>query len=102
MSGTEAAVIAVPPAAITEARRNGWPTFHPEDFCHRCGARNMLWYADRDDWLTATSAWAAATGREGICCPRCFSEMHREATGERIVWHLTPAPAPVPSPEEDA
>ncbi len=25
------------PTAIAEQRTKGWPDFHPEDFCHRCG-----------------------------------------------------------------
>jgi len=80
----------VDPDHITEQRERGWPDMHPEDYCHRCGNRNPLWVADRDDWLTATSAWAAETGREGICCPTCFTEMHTNATGRAVVWRLVP------------
>lgn len=80
----------VTPEYIKAQREQGWPDIHPEDYCHRCGNRNPLWYADRDDWLTATSAWAAETGREGICCPTCFAEMHQQATGRRTIWHIAP------------
>lgn len=43
----------VSPEYIKAQREAGWPDMHPEDYCHRCGNRNPLWYADRDDWLTA-------------------------------------------------
>lgn len=79
------------PEAIKAQRETGWPDIHPEDFCHRCGTRNMLWCAtSREDWLTATEPWAAETGREGICCPQCFAEMHAENTGVATIWMLTP------------
>lgn len=84
----------VDPAWILEQRTLGWPDIHPEHYCHRCGARNPNWYVDsRDVWLMATGAWAAETGREGICCPNCFMEMHEAATGKRVLWRLTEASA---------
>ena len=79
----------VTPGYIQSQREHGWLDIHPEDFCHRCGTRNMLWYATRDDWDAATSAWATETGREGICCPQCFAELHKEQTGESTIWGLT-------------
>lgn len=54
------------PDEIERQRAVGWPEIHPEDFCHRCGMENMLWAAEREEWLKATKAWAAETGREGI------------------------------------
>lgn len=78
----------VAPELILEQREQGWPDMHPEDFCHRCGDRNMHWSADPEDWEVATKSWAEATGMEGICCPRCFAEMHLLATGKRIIWTL--------------
>lgn len=78
---------------IKAQREEGWPDCHPEDFCHRCGAKNPSWWTDRETWLAATRSWAAETGREGICCPTCFAEMHEEETGSRVLWHLAP-PAP--------
>jgi len=75
---------------VAEQRSAGWPDMHPEDFCHKCGTRNMSWAtATRDDWLTATSAWAAETGREGICCPQCFADMYDDQTGQKACWILT-------------
>lgn len=76
-------VQSVTPAEIVRQRSLKWPDFHPEDFCHRCGKAFTNWSASRKDWLTATSKWAAETGREGICCIDCFAEMHEGATGQR-------------------
>ena len=80
----------IDPRLIEKQREQGWPLIHPEDYCHRCGERNPLWCAaTREDWLAATSAWAAETGREGICCVTCFVDMYREQTGTSPVWMLS-------------
>jgi len=80
----------VDPAWIGEQRVAGWPDMHPEDWCHRCGRANpSFWYADRRSWLAATSAWAAETGREGICCPSCLPELYTAATGRTATWVLS-------------
>lgn len=76
-------------AWIEEQRALGWPDMHPEDWCHKCGGRNPKWCASAEDWKVATAAWAAETGREGICCPACFANMFEQATGESPVWILT-------------
>lgn len=78
----------VPIELIEREREAGWPTIHPEDYCHRCGARNTSWWASAEDWKVATGQWAADTGREGICCPRCFVEMYEQQTGEITIWEL--------------
>lgn len=80
----------VPPALIERERDAGWPTIHPEDYCHWCGARNMLWFAPAIHWNTATAYWSSVTGRDGICCPQCFADMHAEATGKRLIWEIRP------------
>lgn len=82
-------LVGVSPEWIRAQRDSGWPDMHPEDYCHRCGAPNMSWFTDRETWLAATSAWAAETGREGICCPQCLALMHHEATGVVTFWHLS-------------
>ncbi|GAA1404009.1 hypothetical protein [Oerskovia paurometabola] len=105
----------VDPEWIKAQRDQGWPDMHPEDYCHRCGARNDInWCASAEDWQTATAAWAAETGREGICCVPCFIQMHREATGRDVTWVPTPwrgswdlhaahpAPAPVSATRREA
>lgn len=85
------------PEWIKQQREAGWPDMHPEDFCHKCGTRNMSWATvTREDWLTATAAWAAETGREGICCPQCFAEMYDERTGRKACWILTRDGASIP------
>lgn len=80
--------LTVSPEFIARQREQDWPAVHPEDYCHNCGTQNMLWCAERDDWLAATKDWAAETGREGICCPQCFADMHRDATDKDTVWML--------------
>lgn len=79
----------VTPEYIKNQRESGWPDIHPEDFCHRCGNRNPKWYVDQVVWDEVTEAWAAETGREGICCPTCFIEMS-ETVGLVGSWKLVP------------
>lgn len=72
-------VHAVLPETIVDQREKGWPDFHPEDFCHRCGRRNPNW------WTTDVHAWThAMSGRERrhleIVCPSCFGELHGSQT----------------------
>lgn len=82
--------LAVDPAAIVEQRAKGWPDFHPEDYCQRCGHRNM------GSWFVAGTLWEAAKmAREGdwpgsdIVCPQCFTEAFEAATGLGVTWELT-------------
>ncbi|TFB96544.1 MULTISPECIES: hypothetical protein [unclassified Cryobacterium] len=90
------------PEWIVQQRIAGWPEMHPEDFCHRCGTRNMLWAAaTREVWLAGTSKWAAETGREGICCPRCFADMHADQTGHSTTWMFSPHVATPPAGEQN-
>lgn len=75
---------------IDAQRALGWPDFHPEDFCHRCGNRNV------GSWFVASDRFNAAMGRHvehqwnGIVCPACFVELHEAATGLRTTWELVP------------
>ncbi len=78
----------VSPQYILDQRAAGWPDIHPEDYCHRCGVEFEGWYTDRETWLIGTSAWAAETGREGICCITCFTEMYTAASDTRPTWRL--------------
>lgn len=77
----------VSPEEIDAQREMGWPDFHPEDFCHRCGAPNPSWAVDSD-------RFNAAMGQEyqwgGIVCVGCFVRLHEEATGLRCSWRLVP------------
>lgn len=91
----QAANASVTPEWIASQRDQGWPDMHPEDYCHKCGAPNQSWCAaSREDWLAATAGWAKETGREGICCVKCFSEMYREQTGSDPIWMLSRAAVP--------
>ena len=85
-------MIRIDPDEIKRQRLLGWPDLHPEDYCHKCGVAFESWFTDRETWLTATSAWAAETGREGICCVTCFTEMFKTVTGREVVWSLTVHP----------
>ena len=62
-------VHAVLPETIEKQRKKGWPDFHPEDFCHRCGRRNPVWWTDSRSWNRA------APERTSILCPSCFAEL---------------------------
>lgn len=74
---------------IARQREQGWPDFHPEDYCHRCGAPNPSWTVDSDRFNTAmgrpeTHQW------EGIVCVGCFIYLHEQATGLTCTWKLVP------------
>lgn len=53
---------------------------HPEDFCHRCGGRNISWSIDSDVW----NAIMRPDGPDSpwlwneIICPQCFVELFTE------------------------
>ncbi len=73
----------VDPMEIEHQRDLGWPDFHPERFCHRCGNRNVwAWSVNSKEWNRAVRDRAA------ILCPTCFTEMHEAVTGEPSVWNL--------------
>lgn len=75
---------------IDEQRELGWPDFHPEDYCHKCGNRNIpSWYVDSDRFNLAFGP-AAEHPYNGIVCPPCFVLAHEEATGLKATWKLVP------------
>jgi hypothetical protein len=60
----------VTPQQIEEQRAKGWPDFHPETYCHRCGRRNV------QSWTAPSNLWNEAVGSEGdIICPPCLDQM---------------------------
>lgn len=65
-AGRGALMDSVDPNDIHAQRAAGWPDFHPEDYCHRCGRRNPLWFSP--EWVELTG------GDSGILCPPCFAE----------------------------
>lgn len=80
----------VSPAEIKLQREKGWPDFHPETYCHRCGARNIdSWFVDSDRFSAAMEALGLDGG--DIVCPSCFVEGHEKATGMTTTWKLAPA-----------
>lgn len=58
-------VEAVRPDEIPKQRERGWPDFHPEDFCHRCGHRNPVWSVD--------GPWPFSKLEDTILCPSCYA-----------------------------
>lgn len=62
-------------AELDAQRRKGWPDFHPEDFCHRCGGPNTTWWVANDVWDYVMRPGGAWEQWNGIICPSCFGEM---------------------------
>ena len=79
-------------AEMDEQRRLGWPDFHPEEFCHRCGGKNVRsWWVDSDRF-NAALGHPNEHPYNGIVCPGCFVELHEMATGMQTTWKLVPDP----------
>jgi hypothetical protein len=77
---------------IDAQREAGWPDFHPEDYCHRCGGRNVSsWFVDSDRFNDAFGP-PEVHPYNGIVCPGCFVEAHEKDTGLKTTWQLIPAP----------
>lgn len=77
---------------IREQRRQGWPDFHPEDYCHRCGRPNVdSWYVDPELWRQAVSQGDLYT----VLCPQCFTKAWEEMAGQSVTWVLSIDPATV-------
>lgn len=76
-------------AEIARQRELGWPDFHPEQFCHRCGNKNLRgWHAETEQWYQAMQVRDTDGG--GIVCPICFAELWEGQTGlTRILWTLS-------------
>lgn len=55
----------------------GWPDFHPEDYCHRCGMPNISWHVDSDVWnlVMRPDGHEAAWQWDEIICPVCFVQL---------------------------
>lgn len=84
---------AVLPEEIVRQRAHGWPDFHPEHYCHRCGRRNAIWWVDGDLWQATTAG--RRRGILEILCPSCFVDLYEESTGEGRSWRLLPDVASV-------
>jgi len=76
-------------ADIAAQRDSGWPDFHPEDFCHRCGCPNVSWHIESRVWNVVmrggtSDGWG--NWQEIICIP-CFSEL-AEAHFGACTWRV--------------
>ena len=88
--GYQGRYLSVSAEDITTQRAAGWPDFHPEDFCHRCGHKNVSWYIDGSTWADVMrSGDPLSWGRwqEIICIP-CFIELAEERAGG-CAWRIT-------------
>lgn len=77
-------------AEIDEQRKKGWPDFGPEDYCHRCGGRNVRSWSIDSDRFNAAFGPPESHPYQGIVCPGCFVEAHEKATGLACTWKLVP------------
>ena len=77
--------LSVTAAEIVSQRALGWPDFHPEDFCHRCGAANVCWYTDSTTW---NDVMGDETRWNGILCIPCFIALTEDRVGG-CAWRLT-------------
>lgn len=79
----------IDPTEVDAQRAKGWPDWHPERFCERCGSRNIWsWSVDSDRFNAAMAAIGLDSG--AIVCPSCFASAHEKATGMRCTWRLVP------------
>lgn len=62
---------------IRAQRELGWPDFHPEDFCHRCGHRNI------SSWSVDDALWNEVLRPGEIVCPQCFVGLWEALNGKR-------------------
>lgn len=83
-------VEAITPEEVHRQRAAGWPDFHPEEFCHRCGRRNAgSWWVDGDLWNEAVVG--RDRGVVDILCPSCFVAEHERETGQTTSWQMVPS-----------
>lgn len=82
----------VTPQGIAEQRAKGWPDYHPERYCHRCGRRNIRsWWVESPLWNEAVAELPRGTVE--ILCPPCFTELWEQANGIAVSWELRIDPA---------
>lgn len=56
---------------------------HPEDYCHICKGRNIVWFADNDLWNKVVD------NRGLICCLICFVEMAKIKGINPTAWRIS-------------
>ncbi len=75
-------------AEIERQRSLGWPDWHPEDFCHRCGQRNMYcWHVDSEVWNSLDQQMLPGSH---IICPACLDDIWRATHGPKRMWKIVP------------
>lgn len=71
---------------IWDQEAKGWPDFHPETFCHRCGHRNVAsWFVGNRDWNLLRVARVLPASE--IICPSCFTDLYEKLTSP-CTWEL--------------
>lgn len=55
---------------IASQRARGWPDFHPEDYCHRCGRPNPIWSSP--EWPELVGGHGGNDRHPGVLCPTCY------------------------------
>ena len=73
-------------AELDQQHQRGWVDYHPEDFCHRCGNRNISWAVEHRLWAGVMER-GGGDPWHGIVCIPCFIELHEVVLGE-ATWHL--------------
>jgi len=88
---TEHAALQVTLAELDDQAATGWPGFHPETYCNRCGNPNTC-------WATANEVWNPVMRPDGnfgpwheIICIPCFTELAERLWGPRN-WRHTRDP----------
>jgi hypothetical protein len=64
-------------------RECGWPDVHPEDYCHRCGQRNVR------SWAAPSEVFKTIAEPHEIICPQCMSEAWEKQHG-LTTWRIEP------------
>lgn len=55
---------------------------HPENHCHLCSGKNIIWYADNDLWNEVVE------DHNLICCPLCFVKLAKKK-GIDTAWRIS-------------
>lgn len=68
----------------------GWPDFHPEAYCHRCGNHNVSWWTEPETWnpvMRPAGVDQRWKWNEIICIP-CFTELADLSAGRELTWRI--------------
>lgn len=59
---------------------------HPEDFCHKCGQPNIVWFAPNELWNKSVRD----ANQPEILCPVCFVRLTEAAGFREQTWRVAP------------